>query len=244
MKGLLSRLAAGAAGTTVTIRSDARLALGGPAPLHSVPDVQAPPLTFETRPDVPTAPTFQNARSEALHDRLTSIAGTAAGLPGRLDADPRSDVDAPNQSDRAVSDAAAVKLPFTAPPRLADYSVSQIDSRRSHSALEQTGRSADLRSDDAGRSRSTVRIVREPPLLVPLAAANRTFAPQPIAGTIASTPGRVVPHSALEEGDVHIHIGCVEVTAVHEAAAPRRRPVSAQQPPMSLDAYLAKRVRG
>jgi hypothetical protein len=43
---------------------------------------------------------------------------------------------------------------------------------------------------------------------------------------------------------VHIYIGTVEVTAVHEPAAPRRPPAPAQsQPPMSLDAYFAKRKR-
>jgi hypothetical protein len=47
--------------------------------------------------------------------------------------------------------------------------------------------------------------------------------------------------ASQEPNEVHIHIGRIEVTAVHEAAAPRRRRESA--PAMTLDAYLAKRGR-
>jgi hypothetical protein len=45
-----------------------------------------------------------------------------------------------------------------------------------------------------------------------------------------------------EPSEVHIHIGRIEVTAMHEAAPPRRPPVP-RPSPMSLDAYLAKRGR-
>ena len=45
-----------------------------------------------------------------------------------------------------------------------------------------------------------------------------------------------------EPSEVHIHIGRIEVTAVHEAAPPRR-PAAPRPPPTSLDAYLAKRGR-
>jgi hypothetical protein len=45
-----------------------------------------------------------------------------------------------------------------------------------------------------------------------------------------------------EPSEVHIHIGRIEVSAVHEVAPPRRPPAP-RPPPMSLDAYLAKRGR-
>jgi hypothetical protein len=45
-----------------------------------------------------------------------------------------------------------------------------------------------------------------------------------------------------ELSEVHIHIGRIEVSAVHETAPPRRPPVP-RPSPMSLDAYLAKRGR-
>lgn len=250
MNGLLSRLAARASGTTVAVRSDARLPLGGPVPVQSAIDVQAPSLTLETRPGVPSAPTFvETARSEALHDRLPSrVASAASALPGRIESDPQSDANAGRQPDRAVSDGAVVNLPATSPPRLVvDYSVDQaaVNLPPSQPAFEATDRSADSHVAEGGRSSRAVRVVREPPLLIPVGAADRTFAPPAAAGATARTPGGVAPPSGLpEERDVHIHIGCVEVTAVHEPPAPpRRRPVSTP-PPMSLDAYLAKRARG
>jgi hypothetical protein len=48
--------------------------------------------------------------------------------------------------------------------------------------------------------------------------------------------------ASREPSEVHIHIGRIEVTAVHEAAPPRRLPAP-RPSPMSLDAYLAKRGR-
>jgi hypothetical protein len=45
-----------------------------------------------------------------------------------------------------------------------------------------------------------------------------------------------------ESTEVHIHIGRIEVTAVHETA-PLSRERSAAPSPMSLDAYLVQRGR-
>jgi hypothetical protein len=51
-------------------------------------------------------------------------------------------------------------------------------------------------------------------------------------------------HSAGSEEatEVHIHIGRIDVTTVHEAAPPRRAPAPTNSP-MTLDAYFAKRGR-
>ncbi len=46
--------------------------------------------------------------------------------------------------------------------------------------------------------------------------------------------------SAHEPSEVHVHIGRIEVTAVHEAPPAREKKRAARQP-MSLEAYLAKR---
>jgi hypothetical protein len=94
---------------------------------------------------------------------------------------------------------------------------------------------AALRSDIAAP------FAREPSLLIPLAAPPAIAAPP-----ITRWPGITDPaaHAAAsgEPSEVHIHIGRIEVSAVHEAAPPRRPP--APRPlPMSLDAYLAKRGR-
>ena len=84
--------------------------------------------------------------------------------------------------------------------------------------------------------------------------------PQPLLPTTASTVPRQ-PHvlhaawpataaiitgaqrgqaSAPQETEVHIHIGRIDVTALHEAPRAKARPRERAQP-MSLDAYLAKR---
>jgi hypothetical protein len=47
---------------------------------------------------------------------------------------------------------------------------------------------------------------------------------------------------AEEAAEVHIHIGRIDVTAVHAAPPPRRRQASTQAQ-MSLDTYLARRNR-
>ena len=44
--------------------------------------------------------------------------------------------------------------------------------------------------------------------------------------------------AAREDTEIHIHIGRIDVTAVHEAPKPRPRARERTQP-VSLDAYLA-----
>lgn len=55
-------------------------------------------------------------------------------------------------------------------------------------------------------------------------------------------PQAVAQATAHDDTEVHIHIGRIEVTALHEAAPPaRRRVAAAPRAPMSLDSYLAAR---
>jgi hypothetical protein len=56
----------------------------------------------------------------------------------------------------------------------------------------------------------------------------------------AEAKSTAAAETAAEE--VHIHIGRIEVTAVHEASRPRRERTPSV-PAMSLDTYLAKRGR-
>ena len=58
------------------------------------------------------------------------------------------------------------------------------------------------------------------------------------AATDLST--RASSASSHEPAEVHVHIGRIEVTAVHEAPPTREKKRAARQP-MSLEAYLAKR---
>ncbi|OGB18810.1 MAG: hypothetical protein A3E51_17970 [Burkholderiales bacterium RIFCSPHIGHO2_12_FULL_67_38] len=55
-------------------------------------------------------------------------------------------------------------------------------------------------------------------------------------------PGR---GSRVEETtEVHVSIGRIEVTAIHEPAAPTQRPAARRKAPVSLDEYLARRQGG
>jgi hypothetical protein len=40
--------------------------------------------------------------------------------------------------------------------------------------------------------------------------------------------------------EIHVHIGRIEVTALHEAV-PAKQPIRTPQPSLSLDDYLARR---
>ena len=44
--------------------------------------------------------------------------------------------------------------------------------------------------------------------------------------------------------EVHVSIGRIEVTAIHEPAAPAQRPAARRKAPVSLDEYLARRQGG
>lgn len=248
MKGLLSRLVARASGTTVAVRSDARLALGAPAPVHSAPDVRGPSLAFETREGVPGVPAPATVRSDLAFDQLPSpIASAARGPQTGVESEPQLDRTSPNQPEGPASVAAIVNVPLSPPPRLVDYAVDRGDVKLPGRQVTfgATDRSADSRQDEVVHATNTVRVVRDPPILMPLAAAARPSAPPPMTPVITRTPGGAAAHFGQpEERDVHIHIGCVEVTAVHEAVAPPRRRLVSTPPPMSLDAYLAKRARG
>ena len=94
--------------------------------------------------------------------------------------------------------------------------------------------------------------VRLPPLVMAPASASmqtrrdvssepeRTGQAAPAARTQASR--RTV--AATDAAEVHVHIGRVEVTAIQEAAPPKRETRRQGRQPMSLEDYLAKRQSG
>jgi hypothetical protein len=85
---------------------------------------------------------------------------------------------------------------------------------------------------------------REPALLIQEAAAGSPPRPAPLVPlTTRSTAGGMHASPHDEPNEVHIHIGRIEVTAVHESATPRRPAGAPTAPPMSLQEYFAKRGR-
>jgi len=89
-----------------------------------------------------------------------------------------------------------------------------------------------------GLDHPSARMPGEPPVL--LAAAPIHAAPVRLPADTAS-PAHSVADS--EPNEVHVHIGRIEITAVHEAAPRRRAQTPPPASPMTLDAYLAKRGR-
>ena len=81
-------------------------------------------------------------------------------------------------------------------------------------------------------------IVRVEPLLPRAQPARERFRPTASAST--DNLGRSSAGMVEETTEVHVSIGRIEVTAVHEPAPPKPA-VSRRSAPMSLDDYLAKR---
>jgi hypothetical protein len=79
-----------------------------------------------------------------------------------------------------------------------------------------------------------------PPPLLPPQPGTPALAAHPIAASLPTAP-TVASRAAREETtEVHVTIGRIEVTAVHEAPPPRREPARRGKP-KSLDEYLAGR---
>jgi hypothetical protein len=246
MTGLLHRLAARAAGTTMAVRSDARLPFGGiePGPGTAAAVVE-PSSVFATPAAMPIAPAPLDG--SRVDPRMpNAAAGTPPPQAPR--ADPAPSVAAhPGRDPRAsFPDAAPRTVTEAVPPPMVEMVIDhgRASRSRAESAAESAHRSAaPLALDAAGRPGAAL-VVRDPPLLIPLAVSDRAPVPTAVApAAIPTALGAAQNAARAEPGDVHIHIGRVEVTAVHEAPAPRRRPVPAPSP-MSLDAYFARRGRG
>jgi hypothetical protein len=82
----------------------------------------------------------------------------------------------------------------------------------------------------------------EPSLLMPKATPGEVQVQPAVSPATAHQAAMGRAPASHQETEVHIHIGRIDVTAVHEAAPPRR-PLPKTTSPMSLDSYLAKRGR-
>jgi hypothetical protein len=258
MKGLLHRLAARAAGTAVRVQSDVRLPFGGGdlgfgeavetdvVPRHPVASRPAPlrdPAEAQVRQSGEHATTERDAAVPA------PMVDVPAAQPGRsskpshdipIGHEPRPHVPSAEPGSGMKFDTPSpllgpISTVLAQPPAL-ETTAPALDTTRSlHRAPEPLLPPGPPRSD------------REPALLMPTHERGQATAPgaPPVAPRASAWSTPMAPTGAPREPtEVHIHIGRIDVNALHDGApAPRRRPAAATPAPMSLDAYLARRSR-
>jgi len=103
----------------------------------------------------------------------------------------------------------------------------QVDSERSTPASAYT---LPLPESERPRQTPTLEVPHPPPPLLPLPPLYNQQS-QPVAVSSPQQP---------RADEIHVHIGRIEVTAVHEAA-PAKHSARKPQPSLSLDDYLARR---
>lgn len=236
MTGLLHRLAARANGTAWTVRADARLPFGAPAfregEGEGAWDTGAPARS----PHRPATSTMPAAASSPMHEHPTAAVQPAAP-PALLAAA------------QAARSPALPATPAAPPPQALRMPGVHAQTPASQSSAHGTLQPSAMVATHDAATRATQAVPPQPapeasdtpsPLLPPLRAEPgrpRTAATVPPTGSRTTAVAQPAP---ARDTEVHIHIGRIDVTAVHEAPKPRPRPRERAQP-VSLDAYLAKR---
>ena len=230
MSGLLHRLAARALGAAPIVRP----VVGWSAEAGLRATAQAPTLVPERGVEHMAAPrpTAGNAPVRAASD--------AVSFQSTMEPPPRGSATAA-AAERDVP-VAAESLPRPLPPDPAEASIAPLETPNAlpPSATTRPGRGkverrplAPLDRAEAPR-RSTPDA---PPPLLPR-RDRHPLPPLAIAAAVPQPAGAARP--AIEETtEVHVTIGRIEVTAVHEAPPPRREP--ARRKPKSLEEHLASR---
>ena len=216
MSGFLRNLSARALGESAPVQSAARL------PYAALPATFEPPVGDQTGSPLAVRPVASVAAPTNAADRtVRSEPGMPRGMPPLLVPHPHDDAgndDAgdepfPPRAMRAPADPQPVASPLT---RLVAFEPAE-----------------------------PVAPAREPtpPPLVPTATR---FVPPPVftSAPPARSARTASPHrhSAPAATEVHVSIGRIELTAVHEAPPPARRPAPAK-PSLPLHEYLARRQR-
>jgi hypothetical protein len=240
MKGLLHRLAERAAGSATLLRPNTRAGYGATATELGA-DMAGGLSAGQSA--VPTALADQAALSK---QRPHTNEAAVAMASSRDDPAPLVSREAVSPVQSTVGDIGATSLRTeAAPPSVQVASAgphAQMPSRGIETAPTAVPRQADVEPEILVVSRvgsthvdaaASHRNEPQPTRLLPLAA---TTPPRTVASAIpAQRPG-----ATDDSTEVHIHIGRIDVTAVHEPPPRRRAPVTGNAP-MSLDAYLAKR---
>jgi hypothetical protein len=237
VKGLLHRLAARASGATVSVHSDARLPFGGTELGRSAEVSEAAGW--------PRAPT---SLAEAQHGQNSISLGPQADRTRRDPQLPHADGSIPRAGPESLLPAVSAiaqtgELETSLPMRLvsaAPVGTETVAAFELESGPLPTRGQSDVHGDSP--SGHAARVSDEPTLLMPTATRAPGNAQRHVAPTTARQAAMAQGAASESATEIHIHIGRIDVTAVHESAPPRRAPPKSP-PPMSLDNYLAKRGR-
>lgn len=246
MTGLLHRLAARATGTAWTVRSDARLAFGagqlldGEAVQDSFSSTPASEAPMDTAPLVTNrhAPPAAIVQAPAMRRPQASATQTPPAGPTPLQAPSRPVL-------TGVEPFAAVpQQPHGTYPTAEEMQPSATTRSTPMPQAATHTAAGDVRAGSAPQPAHALPQRNAPePLLPPARAAAPAPGKLPAQSRMAagrSWAGAVAPMAASQDTEVHIHIGRIDVTAVHEAPRPKAR-TRERAEPVSLEAYLATR---
>ncbi|MDM0109281.1 hypothetical protein QTH97_30390 [Variovorax sp. J22R24] len=242
MTGLLQRLAARATGSAWTVRTDARLPFH-PAPVEQVQDVALPMAT--AAPGSPAS--VRHPQEAAPPDRHVDPPRAAAPTP-TTDAIERRPVQPPRTPPAAPVDDATTQPPAMRPAASSRAPVATpatAPAARFVAATQAVAASIHARTDaSAGPKPSPAAPRGDPAPLMPLQAqgALQAGAPSQAQPRAPAAVQMAAPSGPGADTEVHIHIGRIDVTAVHEAPRPKAR-AREHAPLVSLDAYLAARSK-
>lgn len=240
MSGLLSRLAARAAGTALAPRADAGLAgysgSGGFAleegGLPSGPPARAVVPESPGTPAIARMPASEPAQTPAVPAPAQEVAAYPLddAIAPLLSAMPPARM--PTAAERTL----APEMPrvLSAAPAASWHDADGSRSASAHDAPSAFVAAGGVPEADVDRGPEPAPLMARGPAPAPLV-------PVPPLRFVVPVPG-IAPQAASVDTEVHIHIGRIDVTAVPEAPAPRRSEPKVQAP-MSLDAYLAQRGR-
>lgn len=254
MTGLLHRLAARATGTAWTVRSDARLPYGagrlleagaGDDPVAEAPGAETSPAFAVREPwETPAAPHGQPTVTSARP-------ANPQAMPGRLSTMPASTNDRTPDPPMPRADPASharAAHAFDATGESPNGPVSELDSASPSLSSRSEPRPVRVAASETfPGSAQPVQSRNDPAPLLPPSCATAgppgsqvQRQPTPAVDRWGG-PSRQMARQDTSDTEVHIHIGRIDVTAMHESSKPKAR---ARTQPVSLDAYLSARARG
>jgi hypothetical protein len=239
MKGLLHRLAERAAGSATLLRPNARAGYGAAAMELGADMVDGVPAGQPAAPSAPSDQAMASKQRPHINEPAVPMASSR-------------DHPAPFASREAASLVQSTGGDIDATPLRTESASPSVQAASTGPQAQMSSREIEVATTVPSQPDVEPEMLVAPRAeSIPVdAPAPRRNEPQPtrLLPLTATRPPRTVASSlpAQRSGatddstEVHIHIGRIDVTAVHEPP-PRRRAPTAANAPMSLDAYLAKR---